>query len=304
MGVRAPAAGPRWGHPWRALALAVALGALVPCCGLDDRELAPAAVAVPDTGDGEGGEGGDGGAGADAGEGGDGGEGADAGEGGAAGAAGCCANGGAAALGGAVGTGGDGNLSGAAGQGPVPGMGGVGAIGPCIDADLNEIPDCDQEWILSATFDLDVQSFAVEPNIIADWDHADAGGDPLSGSLKVTNTVFAQLEGAAMAGVSRCVGALPSEYYRAFLRAHIPPEEQHVQANLSLFFYESKDCTGSAAASVQSTPLTTAPEWSVLQVESSATPRTQSVLLRIAVIKRFRDDPAVVFFDDVRLKSL
>jgi cysteine-rich repeat protein len=180
----------------------------------------------------------------------------------------------------------------------------------CDEFCFDELEPCatsPENVVSNALFDRDIDDWSGmnELGVSGAFDRRSARGTQRSGSLAVT----LELEQAAEGRVTRVSAAafqcidLPertdyelSAYYLVDDRG---PDS--AAANLALFYFGEEDCGGETVAQWNSPESIGQGSWGII-TETLATPRnTRSLLLRLAVSKKFSDAAATVLFDGVAL---
>jgi hypothetical protein len=246
------------------------------------------------------------------------GAGGDSGQAGAA--AGAGGNGGAAGgADAAAGTSGD---AGGGGAGTGGGTGGPGdfpfpttaqacaapaAGASCPDLDGDGMLDCSQTAVMNPGFDTGIASWIGETpfDLPLTWNmKGDLNGKKTSGALVVTSNIVADAAGWTIQGAFQCVPVTGAAVYDLAAQLSMPTDPSSAGgAILGFFFYPTADCTGPPNASALSNGATAQNMCEVLTLSEAAPASAQSVAVRLAVVKPFRQASQAVTFDNVLFRK-
>ena len=165
-------------------------------------------------------------------------------------------------------------------------------------------------------FSRDTDGWQQEPySIKIAWDAGDAGGNPTSGSIAVTNSMNNQMvDGLAPGGGMQCLGAVPGATYAMAGDVFIPDGQgagligdgPYVgQAGLSILFWQGKDCQDSmpTLGRVQSNLVVDAGAWEHVQGSGTAPEGIGSMSIRVLTIKSYKEASFQARFDNVLLQK-
>jgi hypothetical protein len=147
------------------------------------------------------------------------------------------------------------------------------------------------------------------------WLKDDADGDRASGSLVVTNSNYSDEEsskdGTAGGGARQCVTVTGGKIYDLTADVFIPKGQgagfqgQTFTAvgTLSAFFYPGADCQGPSHGNFTSSPVQTADEWVHVAGSVQALKESQSMAVRLATLKPFRQYVFQAEFDNIFVRE-
>lgn len=169
----------------------------------------------------------------------------------------------------------------------------------CADLDQDGRPDCNQTLVTNARFDADVTGWSADYGATAAWQPPpDALGSAGSGSIVVTNTNVAAVNGTSMAGAGQCIAATAGATYRLLTQVRIAAGQGAGAAALATQLFASADCSG-AAASAWTSPSTSATgAWTLLSGSVTAPATARSLRVRLVALKQFRDAAFAAQFDN------
>jgi len=215
-----------------------------------------------------------------------------------------------------------GGSSGAGGKSQGAGSAGSQLLGAAGDPNETPLPRCvylgstvesDCETLVrNAGFASNVASWTAEPvGITEGWVNADASDDPHSGSMAVMNLNY-KVDPEAATGTNggaarQCVPVTAQTDYQLAADVFIPAGQgagfQDVSytsvATLSVFYYESPDCTGRTVSNFTSNPVVKTDEWVHVEGRTTAPKESQSMAVRLATLKPFRQIMFEAHFDNV-----
>ena len=192
------------------------------------------------------------------------------------------------------------------GSGEAAGPAEAPLIDGCPDLDGNQIGDCKETLLDNASFKSDVVGWAPELDATVAWDDQNATADLPSGSALVaaTGVLGASAQGA-LRDVTQCLKItgkrLVTVYANAFVDAG---QDEEGQAEIDVFFFDDAGCAGTFTSSFSTPqPLDASVDaWIELKAGSVSTASTQSVLVKLAVLKPFRAESFHARFDNVLVK--
>jgi hypothetical protein len=224
----------------------------------------------------------------------------------------------------------DRTLTGDAGAGAANVSGSGGAAGNfhsgAAGGDTQALPRCFylgssvetgcETLVKNAGFGSNVASWSAEPLGISEgWLNADAKDDPDSGSLVVMNLNYKEDPEAATGtnggGARQCVPVTAGQTYDLAADVFIPSGQgagfQGMQytaaATLSAFYYEEGACAGRSTSNFTSTPVDKTDEWVHVEGSSTAPKESQSMAVRLATLKAFRQVMFEAHFDNVLVRE-
>jgi hypothetical protein len=168
----------------------------------------------------------------------------------------------------------------------------------------------------NAGFGSNAASWAAEPVGISEgWLKADAINDPTSGSLIVMNLNYkADKEaenGTNGGGARQCVPVSAGQIYDLAADVFIPMGQgagfEDVQytsvATLSVFYYGAPNCVEATLSNFTSTPVDKTGEWVHIEGSTLAPKESQSMAVRLATLKPFRQIMFEAHFDNVFVRE-
>ncbi len=260
----ARACGIRW-------VLAAACVAIVPACGIDDRQLAISEPPGP-LPDADGGGGFDSGIGADV---------------------------GSIAAGGAGGVDSGSPLPGQRDATPVPIDG-----GSCVHVDKIGKPDCGDTLVANADFNRDASDWPAADAVgKLTWSTSDSQHAKTSGSLSVKNTYKADLDGPSVAAAGQCVTVTPGATYDFSAEVFIAKGQVYGTAQLAVWFYKEAKCAGLTEVAISVAGSDVTDRWVPVSGSLTTQDSTSSMMVRLVSQKPFREAPLEVLFDAIRVRA-
>lgn len=180
-------------------------------------------------------------------------------------------------------------------------MGGDGAIAreSCVYSGTLVAPGC-ETLVSNPGFQSTVAGWEAEQvEVAAVWHASDAQGLQTSGSLAVTNRVYANADGSGMAGARRCIPITGGLTYDFAAGLFIPAGQGPGSGSIVVFFHETTDCSGDVKKSIVSLGESTADAWKVIELRDIAPATAKSMLVRLVALKPFRQGSLTVRFDNV-----
>lgn len=164
-------------------------------------------------------------------------------------------------------------------------------------------------------FASNVASWVAEPvGMTEGWLAVDAKGDSKSGSIVITNLNYktdAEAANGTNGGAARqCLPVNAGKVYELAADIFVPSGQgmgfdgdYTSDAELSLFFYDSADCTGQTASNYTSTQITQAGEWVHVEGSTPAPKESGSMAVRLSTQKPFRQVSFEARFDNVLVRE-
>jgi hypothetical protein len=205
-------------------------------------------------------------------------------------------------------------MAAAAGGGDGPSAGGGAPDGPrsgaitvreCPDLDGNVVLDCKESLIINPDFKTGLDGWTAELNMTQSFASIDGNGNPSSGSIAVTNASQSDTAlGSVMGGSKQCVPTAGLTGYDLYLETlFVPSLDGFTSSGAAFEFYSTMDCSGAANGSFMP-PLADSnlSGWRILQGIVSTPGNTRSMLVRLVVLKPFKQAPTQALFDNILLK--
>ena len=191
--------------------------------------------------------------------------------------------------------GGTSGASGDSGNGGNAGSAGSRPVGRCPDLDVNDVLDCDETLATNATFDDSVLPWVSEsPNVVEDWNEADAHEKTGSGSISIKNSS----PGSSGHGVRQCIPVTGGIAYNFAAEAFVPSEVPGAQAGIHVLAHQGDACSGMMVDHQQSNYITTGTGWRVAKFTYLLPANAKSVVVRLLSTK-LAGEPTHVFWDNV-----
>jgi hypothetical protein len=191
-----------------------------------------------------------------------------------------------------------GSTAGDAGSGGSP-----TAAGPCGDIDQNGVDDCSETLVANARFDSDLSHWDAEQLETQSWDARNAGPEPNSGALLVSNTApVATGLGSYMAGAHQCVQVTADVGYEVAARVLIPGGQGGGVAGVNLQFFDTDGCQGDFLGAETVGTTADVDAWRVVLAEVKAPSAARSMWLRLVASKPFPEPQLDALFDDVLVR--
>jgi len=170
--------------------------------------------------------------------------------------------------------------------------------------------------VKNAGFGSNVASWTAEPvGITEGWFDSDANDARNSGSMIVMNTNYKidpeAANGTNGGGARQCVPISAGTSYALAADVFIPMSQgagfEGVSytsvAALSVFYYEGADCAGRTLSNFTSTPVDKTDEWVHVEGRTTAPKESQSMAVRLATFKPFRQIMFEAHFDNVFVRE-
>jgi hypothetical protein len=170
--------------------------------------------------------------------------------------------------------------------------------------------------VKNAGFGSNVASWVAEPaGITEGWFDADASDAHNSGSMVVMNLNYKAdpeaANGVNGGGARQCVPASAGTTYELAADVFIPADQgagfQDVSytsvATLSVFYYEGAGCVGRTLTNFTSDPVDQTDEWVHVEGRTTAPKESQSMAVRLATLKPFRQIMFEAHFDNVLVRE-
>lgn len=206
-----------------------------------------------------------------------------------------------------------GSQTGRAGTGGESGTGGatVGRdtgspdAGSCADRNHDGTPDCDASLVANATFDHDTTSWQTEPDVTTEWTVDDARGSSSSGSMIVRNSSQGAPGGWSFGGATQCITATRGATYDLRADTFIPAEQAVGGAGLSVWFFPTENCAGTAASGdkFDAAPTDKVGVWFTVGETTTAPTSARSMLVRLVALKPLDTAEFDALFDRVRITA-
>ncbi len=186
------------------------------------------------------------------------------------------------------------------GTGGMPAGGAVSAGGsPFACGDLNHdlVDDCTETLVQNSRFDSSVAQWEAEPSLTEAWGSVNASGTPGSGSLSLTNT-----GSAGMNGARQCIPATPYASYDFAARVQLGAG-QTGSAGVNVFYYDDDACHGNLEGGATPIEGGVAGSWTELATTVPLwipTSKIHSMYVRLVANKPYgQTAPLTVLIDDV-----
>jgi len=185
---------------------------------------------------------------------------------------------------------------------------------PCVYSGDTISAGC-ETLVKNPGFTSNVASWTAEPSGISEgWNEADAEDDHHSGSLAVLNLNYNITDSAKLGingGAARqCVPVTAGNVYDLAADIFVPMgqgagfEGSYTSAaNLSVFYYEDASCEGRTLSNFTSTPVTQTDTWVHVTGSTTAPKESQSMVVRLATLKPFRQVQFEARFDNVFVRE-
>lgn len=212
------------------------------------------------------------------------------------------------------------NVAGASGTSGTPTAGDAGfedqpALPRCVYLGTSVESGC-ETLVKNAGFGSNVASWVAEPvGITEGWFDADASDARNSGSMIVMNLNYKidpeAANGTNGGGARQCVSISAGTAYELAADIFIPAGQgagyQGVsytsQATLSVFYYEGADCSGRTLSNFTSTAVDRIDEWVHVEGRTTAPKESNSMAVRLATLKPFRQIMFEAHFDNVLVRE-
>ena len=207
-----------------------------------------------------------------------------------------------------------GNFSGNAGQASEGGAAGEGPLPRCNYLGTTVEDGC-ESLVSNPGFALNVAGWTAENvGVLEGWLGVDANQDEGSGALIVTNSNYSD-EDAAKLGVAtgaarQCVSIGSGRAYAVAADVFIPKDQgKGLEGNytssaaLSVFFYSLDGCGGQTVGSFTSDAIQVSDEWVHLEGLPKVPKEAQSMAVRLATLKPFRQYKFEAYYDNVLVKE-
>ena len=152
---------------------------------------------------------------------------------------------------------------------------------------------------------------AEDATVLMSWSDQDASAHQRSGAVSVINSLFGQANGIASRAATQCLPTEPGRAYDFAVDVFIPEGQgsaldggsYSASAGLSVIFYTSSRCDEYSLASASSALAEQAGAWAHLEGHAVAPGGAQSMLVRLATLKNFREYNFEARFDNVLVKA-
>jgi hypothetical protein len=174
--------------------------------------------------------------------------------------------------------------------------------------------DC-ETLVKNPGFSKNIANWNAEPvGISEEWSRSDASDDANSGAIAVLNLNYSIDENAKNGtnggGSRQCIPISSGKTYDLGADIFIPAgqgmgfEGVYISvAALSLFFYSEPDCGGRTQSNFTSTPIDQTDEWVHVEGSALAPKESQSMAVRLATLKPFRQNMFVAHFDNIFVRE-
>jgi len=183
-----------------------------------------------------------------------------------------------------------GGISGAGGTPASGGNGGTTTTGVLVNPDFN----------------LDTSGWAAESSVVLLFNAEDAEARSGSGSVDVTNTVFAvNVNSTSWAGGAQCVAVAADTTYALTAKAKVPSDRPTGSAGIDVrFFASAEGCKDTATFG--DPRFTTIPNgaWKDVAVTAKTPVGARFMLVRLIAVKAFYEPSLTVRFDKIRLTKM
>jgi hypothetical protein len=170
--------------------------------------------------------------------------------------------------------------------------------------------------VKNAGFASNVASWVAEPlGMSESWLKADANDDPHSGAMVVMNLNYKQdpeaASGTSGGAARQCIPINAATDYELAVDVFVPAGQgagfEGVSytsvATLSVFYYEGADCIGRTLSNFTSAPVDATDEWVHVEGRTRAPKESQSMAVRLATLKPFRQIMFEAHFDNVLVRE-
>ena len=175
----------------------------------------------------------------------------------------------------------------------------------CPDLNGNAVLDCKESLVANPSFRSDLAGWTAEVDTQQTLIARDGQDNPTSASMVVINARHSDSDlGSTMGGSVQCVRATDAGSYDFAVQAlAMPSPATMVWGGVAFVFFTSPDCSG-ASNGAYSPTLSSADTagWQVLRGIVSPPFGTKSMMLRLVVVKPFKQQPSAAIFDNVLLK--
>lgn len=206
--------------------------------------------------------------------------------------------------------------SGSAGAAGNPAFGGAAGMPepeplPRCTYVANDVDAGCETLVKNPGFERNVASWSAEPVAVTEgWSNSDASDDPKSGSLVVMNLNYSSDEsakdGTNGGGARQCITVTSGRTYDMAADIFIPMgqgagfEGNYVSiATLGVFFYEDATCSGRTQKNFNLDLVEQTDEWVHVVGSTIAPKESQSMAVRLATLKPFRQVMFEARFDNV-----
>jgi hypothetical protein len=213
-------------------------------------------------------------------------------------------------------------LAGSSGASGTSGASGAPSPLPEAGSDEQPLPHClylgksltagCETLVRNPGFTSNVASWVGEPvGITEGWLNADASDDPTSGSLVVMNLNYKidpeAKDGTNGGGARQCVPVTAGSTYDLAADVFVPMGQgagfegmtYTSEAALSVFFYVDAACADRTLSNFTSAPVSQTDTWVHVQGSTTAPKESQSMAVRLATFKPFRQVQFEAHFDNV-----
>lgn len=176
--------------------------------------------------------------------------------------------------------------------------------GECPDLNADGILDCKESLVMNPDFRAGLTGWTAELNMRQAFPSMDAMGNPASGSIAVTNANQSDTAvGSTMGGSGQCIPVMGAGTFDLYVQTLVAVDG-YTSSGVVLQFYPSADCSGSLNGSfMPGLADQNISGWRVLQSIITTPAATRSILLRLVVLKPFKQAPTQALFDNVLLKA-
>ncbi|MEP6652020.1 MAG: hypothetical protein ABJA82_01595 [Myxococcales bacterium] len=178
----------------------------------------------------------------------------------------------------------------------------------CPDLNSDGVPDCKQSLLVNPAFRTDLVGWAPELDMRQAFMAQDGAHNPLSGSIAVTNARRSDVElGSTMGGSAQCVRAVGPSSYDVLVQVLLSPPAASgdvAWGGVAFQFFATTDCSGTAlGASSPTLSDANITGWQLIRGVVSPAPGTRGMLVRLVVVKPFKQQPTQGVFDNVLIKG-
>jgi len=175
----------------------------------------------------------------------------------------------------------------------------------CPDLDNNRVLDCTESLLINPDFATGVTPWKPEAAMVQGFDPRDGNGQTGSGSIAVTNAATTGTGDVVSGGSQQCVatgGALGFSFYsQSYLDT--PQAAAGSSMGASFQFFSASDCTGAPSGGFNiAFSDGTVTGWRLLQGALTAPMGTQSLAVRLVVIKPVSAASTRALFDNILLR--
>jgi hypothetical protein len=173
----------------------------------------------------------------------------------------------------------------------------------CPDLDEDGKLDCDQTLLTNPGFDADDRGWLIEDGTIGAWQHDDAYEKSDSGSLQVTNTLYApDSSSKGFAGLYQCFSVDAGQEFLAAANVKADDHPESGTGGINVLFFDGPGCVGTPLGTV-SAQTTATNGWRVVKTTLTAPEQARSVKVRIGVLKSFNVESFSVFIDNALFRA-